>query len=221
MRYLLGAVAALLAAIAVPLAGAATSSAGKGQVGGPPTMAIGGLSAEEGKKTTPAIVIGRGHAYDGPVEIAAFGFKPPPDDPVGGKQFCVLVEYPPRDINFGSCGSALEPLEGGAIEINSQQQALGPKPVRYTEIGGVINPEVAKVRLFYHRHGDKKRAHVVIGHVTAELQNKLKQPALFGYFDAKVRGLVGFARFRARAYDAGGHLLDVANHLSRSAGRAR
>jgi hypothetical protein len=206
----------LLAAIAIPLAGAATTSAGKGQVGGPPTLPLG--QADEGKKITPALVIGRGSSYDGPVEITAYGWRAPPDTGSTGKQYCVWVEYLPDDIQSGTCASPLEPLDsGGPISIDSELQGISPKPRRYTAIGGRLTPEVASVRVSYRRHGSKKRFHVkaIVAQVSGKLQQRLGQPGPFGYFDAKIRGLVPLSRVRAQALDASGHVIGSADHLSR------
>jgi len=208
----LGAVAILLAAIAVPLAGAATTSAGKGQVGGPPTLPLG--PADEGKKITPALVIGRGRAYDGPVEIVAYGWRPPEDALSEGKEYCVWIEYPPDDIEYGTCASPLEPLEGsGAIQVDSEVQLLTPKRLRWTNIGGRLTPDVATVRVFFHRHGSEKRFHLkaTVAQVGGRLQQRLDQPAPFGYFNVKVRGLVPFRSFRVQALDAGGQVIGSAH----------
>lgn len=211
MRLPTAAMAVLLAVSAVPLASGATTSANKGQVGGPPTLPLG--PADEGKKVTPAIVIARGHTYDGPVEIAAYGWKPPPDDPIGGTQCCVWIEYPrTRDIIFGTCSDALDQQGArGPIDIASEDQQFSPKLRRNTQIGGLVDPEVARVRVSFHRKGRRHRSHVraLVAKVDGDLQQKLKQPGPFGYFNVKVRGLVPFKTFRAQAFDANGNLIDT------------
>jgi hypothetical protein len=205
----------LLAAIAIPLAGAATTSAGKGQIGGPPTLPLG--HEDEGKKTTKPIVIGRGQTYQGPAEIVAYGWNPPADadeDP-SQRNFCIWVEYPRQDdILFGTCAEADEP--NSAIEINGEVQGISPKRARFTEVDGLFRSDVASIRVTYQRQGKKRHAKTTIARVTPDLQQKLKLPQGFGYWDAKVRGVIKLRSFKARAFDAAGKPLGSTNHLSRN-----
>jgi hypothetical protein len=195
------------------VATAASISAQKGQVGGPPSLPLG--QADEGKKVTPALVIGRGPTYDGHVEITAYGWKPPADDPTGGKQFCTWIEYPPDDIEFGTCGTASTPPANGVIQIDSESQIVGgPPKKRWSRASGLITPKVAKVKVTFRRHGPKRHTTAVIGRVTDALRQKLDQPARFGYWDVKIRGHVRFSMLRARAFDADGNVLGTAKHLS-------
>ncbi len=209
LRKQLALAAAVLVAVAlVPIARAATSSVAKGQVGGPPTLNVG--PPEEGMQTTPALVIGRGQNYDGPVEIAAFGYKPPPGSGLGDKQVCIVVEYPKTDdIEFEVCG-----LPTQKVEITSQQQQVAPKSSRYTEAGGFVESDVASVRVTFHRKGKKKHAKVTLAKITPDLQEKLGLAKDLGYWDTKVPGLVNFKSFRAKAFDANGKLLGTAKHLT-------
>ena len=195
------------------VATAASISAQKGQVGGPPTLPLG--KADEGKKVTPALVIGRGPTYDGHAEITAYGWQPPADDPTGGKQFCTWIEYPPDEIEFGTCGPAETPPPNGVIDIDSESKIVGgPAKDRWSRASGLITPKVAKVRVTYRRGGAKKHANAVVGQVTADLQKKLDQPARFGYWDVKLRGSVRFSTVRAQALDADGDVLGSAKHLT-------
>ena len=209
-----GFLAGVLAFLCVAsLAAAATITAQKGQVGGPPTLPLG--AADEGKKVTPAVVIGRGPTYDGHVEITAYGWKPPADDPTGGKQFCTWIEYPPETIEFGTCGAAATPPANGVIQIDSESQIVGgPPKKRWSRASGLITSEVAKVKVTFQRHGPKRHTTAVVGQVTDALRQKLEQPTRFGYWDVKIRGHVRLSSLRARAFDADGNVLDSATHLS-------
>ncbi len=189
---------------------AASISAKKGHVGGPPTLKLG--HEDEGKKTTRPVVIGRGRTYDGHAEIVAYGWQPPPDGADGNKHFCVWVEYPPDDIQFGTCAETGQP--SSEIEISSELQGLGPKSARYTEVGGLMRSDVASVRVTYHRKRGRKRAKTTIAKVTAPLQSKLNLTEGFGYWDTKVHGLVPLKPFKAKAFDSQGKLLGTATHLT-------
>lgn len=193
-------------------ASAASISAGRGQVGGPPTVRLG--PPAEGKRTTPALVIGRGKTFDGLVELVAYGWLAPRDT-VGSasrKQFCVWVEYPPDEISPGTCGGPLDPGYQGAVAIDDRIRSFGPPGSRHTEIGGRLSPEVASVRVSYRRGGSARTVRVaaVVAQVGGPLQAKLKQPLPFGYFDAKLRGTVPLATIGVEAFDASGQLIGSA-----------
>jgi hypothetical protein len=49
-----------------------------------------------------------------------------------------------------------------------------------------------------------------VAQVDRDLERRLKQPAPFGFFYAKVRGLVGFGEFHAQALDAEGRVIGTA-----------
>lgn len=185
----------------------AFASPGKGEVGGPPTIPLG--PPDEGSKASPALVIGVGSALERTVELVAYAWKAPADL-AGAGDFCVWAEQPPSEVEYGTCASAL----GGAspIAIDMQTQLVVPKRARFTAIGGRIAPEVAAVRLYFHRHGSQKRSSVeaILGRVDGELQRRLKQPAPFGFFYAKIRGLVRFSAFKAQALDSSGRVLGTA-----------
>jgi hypothetical protein len=207
-----GAILVLLVVAAIPVARAASSSARKGQVGGPPTIPVG--KPDEGRKVTPAFVIGRGQSYDGPMEIVAYGMR---DSEVPGKEYCVLLEYlTTQDVEFGICGvDPREPLSGNnEIQIDSQIQLISPKRLRWSEVGGRVAPNVAQVRVTFHRHGSSKLFHsnAIVAQVSGALQQKLGQPVPFGFFDARVRGLAPSRSFHVQALDANGNVVGSDNH---------
>jgi hypothetical protein len=209
----------LIPVTAVPVARAVSSSAGKGQIGGPPTIPVG--KPEEGQKVTPPFVIGRGRQYDGPMEIVAYGVLS--DEPV--KEYCALFEYlTTRDVERergGGVGCGLDPQEpltgNNEIQIDSGVQRLSPRHLRWTEVGGRVAPNVARVRVRFHRFHSSQLRHIkaIVAHVSGALQQKLGQPVPFGVFDARIPGLAPFRGFRAQALDANGNVIGTDRHPPR------
>jgi hypothetical protein len=202
-------VVGIIIVVAVALAGlipAIVLGAAKiGEVGGPPTLKLG--PPDEGKRRSPALVIGRGQTFSGPLEIVAYGWLAPKDT-VGagasGKQFCVWTESLPDEISFGTCDL---PLTEGPISVDSGGGRIGPPKDRFTEVGGRLSPEVKTVRLDFRRSPDGRLLHVkaIVAQVDGELRRRLKQSARFGYFTARIRGTVATGAFRARAFDSAGN----------------
>jgi hypothetical protein len=184
----------------------ALASPGAGEVGGPPTVELG--PPDEGIQTSPARVIGVGSVVDGPVEIVAYGWEPEADSPPA--DFCVWVARPRRRENeFGTCGRSLDKTKRGAITLDMEIQTIAPKSARATSVGGRVSPTVDAVRLSFHRPGSKKqhRANSIVAQVSGALQQRLGQPAPFGFFYAKVRGAIGFGKFTAQALNAEGEVI--------------
>ncbi len=204
-----GAMLVLIALAAVQVARAATVSVGKGRVGGPPTIPVG--KPVEGEKLSPALVIGRGRQYDGPMEIVAFNFRDT-DQPL--TQYCSRFEYlATRDIALGPCGADPEEqlTPDNEIQIDCEQQRISPKNLRWTEVGGRVAANVARVRVRFHRFHSSRLRHIkaTVARVSGPLQQKLGQPVPFGVFDARVPGLVPFLGFRTQALDANGNVIGV------------
>jgi hypothetical protein len=190
---------------------AAVAMAGqRGQVGGPPTLALG--PPDEGKRTTPDLVIGRSDAFVGPVELVAYGWLAPPDSLPSRprKQLCIWVEYLPKEISPGMCGPLLDPEGDQKIVIDDQIQALGKPSQRFTEIGGRLTPDVVTVRVFYRRNGHEARSTAAVAQVSGGLQERLNQSVPFGYFALKIRGLVPWHSIRVRAYNSSGAVVGSA-----------
>lgn len=186
----------------------AWASPDKGEVGGPPTIELG--PPDEGTWTSPSLVIGVGAVIDGPVEIVARGWEAEADSPPA--DFCVFVEQPPHELQFGTCGRSLEKAGRGAVALDMVVQTVAPKFARATSVGGRISPEVAAVRVYFHRPGSKKlhRVNAVVGQADGDLQRRLKQPAPFGFFFGKIRGVIPFGGFRVQALDASGAVIGTA-----------
>jgi hypothetical protein len=56
----------------------------------------------------------------------------------------------------------------------------------------------------------QSRVVALVTQVNGDLQRRLKQPVPFGFFYAKVRGLVRFGAFKAQALDSSGNVIGVA-----------
>ena len=188
---------------ACTLNAAAVGASEKGQIGGPPTIKLG--PPVEGKRTSPALVIGRGSTAEGPAEIVAYGWKSEADS--APDAFCVWAEQLPDQVLFGTCGIA--PFRAGSIGMEMKIQTVQPRSARATYIGGVISPDVASVRISFRRPGSSKRFKVkpILGQVNGDLQQRLRQPAPFGFYYAQVKGLVKFRHVRVEALDAEGAVI--------------
>lgn len=193
----------------------------RGQVGGPPSIPLG--PPDEGKRTTPDLVIGRADTPFGTTELVAYGWLAPPDSLPSGprKQFCIWAEHLPKEISWGMCGFPLDPSGNQKIAIDSRGGTLGKPAQRFIEIGGRLTPDVASVRIFFSRDGRKGSSLATVAQVTGELQRKLHQAVPFGYFNAKVRGLVSWHSIRVEAYDSTGALIDEAGSTSSSVPHGR
>jgi hypothetical protein len=160
-------------------------------------------------------VIGVGRAYDGWVEIDAYGWRPPADSPGERHQVCVLVETKTESLGtFGSCfgsGGLFKP-----IAIESAPQIVSPKSLRSSIVAGSLAPDVARVEVSVRRPsgGKAERIPVTMGQVSGSLMRELHQETPFGYFFAKVRGVVPLKDIRATAFDAQGHKVGSTNSLS-------
>ena len=212
---------------AVVIGAAAASTNGPGAAGGPPTRPLG--PPDEGTQNTPSRVIGTGHAYDGWVEIDAYGWKPESNEQGEAQQFCAWIEYArSRYPSYGSCLGAGE--IDRPVTIEDVNALVKPKRLRYVEIGGALSPDVARVIVSFQRPGrsGKHRVNATVAQVSGALQGKLKQPAPFGFFVAKIRGHIRFKTVRATGFDAagsvigstrglGGHVITVARTVARLA----
>jgi hypothetical protein len=187
---------------------AAAASPSKSTVGGPPSIKLG--PPDEGTRTSPALIIGAGSVLGHPVQIVSYGWEPEADSPPA--DFCVWVEQPPREIEFGTCGTSLEGARRGAIALDMDVQAVASRSARATSVGGRVSPDVATVRLYFHRRGSKRQRRVdaIVAQVGGDLQNRLKQPAPFGFFYARVRGVMPFGAFKAQTLNAEGKVIGTA-----------
>lgn len=195
---------------AIPVSAAAP---GPGRVGGPPSRPLD--PPDEGARTTAARVIGVGHAYDGWLEIDAYGWRPPSATPGERHQLCAWIELEALSAPmYGSCFASGQ--IGQPIAIESNLSITSPKSLRDTEVGGPLASNVARVELSVKRPGHKKKIEGVqatVAQVSGRLQRELRQPRPFGYFYAKVRGMVPAKDITAIAYDASGRELGTTHGL--------
>jgi hypothetical protein len=200
----------MVAVLAVTISASAAVAGQQGQVGGPPTIALG--PPDEGERTTRDLVIGRGDTVTGPVELVAYGWLAPRDSlpPGPRKQLCIWVEHLPKEISPGMCGPLLDPEGGQKIAIDDRIGRLGKPAQRLTEIGGRLTPDVASVRISYRRNGHKASGKAVVAQVAGELQDRLRQPTPFGFFNLQIRGQVPWRSIRVQAYDDAGAVLETA-----------
>jgi hypothetical protein len=208
-------------AIASAEPGSVATAGQRGQVGGPPTIPLG--PPDEGKRTTPDLVIGRSDTSTGAVELVAYGWLAPRDSLPASprRQLCIWVEHLPKEISPGMCGPLLDPNGDQKIVIDDQIRALGKPAQRWTEIGGRLTPDVASVRVSYRRDGRKATGTATVAQVAGELQRKLRQPSPFGYFDLRIRGRVPWHSIRVQAYDSAGAVLGTAGPASSSTAHPR
>jgi hypothetical protein len=203
----------LAVALLSPVIPAFAAGLGPEKVGGEPTRPLG--PPDEGTQTTAARVIGVGRTYDGWLEIDAYGWRPPSDSSGERKKVCTWIEFEAEPApTFGSCFGAGE-LEQ-PIAIESASELVQPKRLRSSYIGGSLARDVVRVALRIERPGNKTpdRVQATVAHVDGPLQGKLKQSEPFGYFFAKVRGLVPAKDIHATAYDADGRKVGSTRGLS-------
>lgn len=199
-----------VALFAVAILAAVALAGQRGQVGGPPTVALG--PPDEGKRTTPDFVIGRGNTPNGAVELVAYGWLAPPDSlpPAPRKQLCVWIEHLPKEISPGMCGPLLDPEGAHEVIVDDRIQAMGKPAQRWTEIGGRLTPDVASVRVLYRRDGRTFASMATVAQVTGELQHKLHQPVPFGYFNLRIQGRIPWRSIRVQARDSAGAIVGTA-----------
>lgn len=188
----------------------------KGEIGGPPSTRL--APPDQGMQTTPALVIGRGRLFGGPVEIAGAGWSAPSFfETPGGGQLCVWIEYLVDQATSSMCGPVAQTASGEeTVYIESLGGGMGGNGSRETEIAGSLAPDVAFIRVSFSRQGTRRLfdADAVVAHVGGELQKCLKQPASFGYFVIKVRGRFIERSLRIRAFDKEGRFVGASQGVS-------
>jgi hypothetical protein len=191
----------------------AAGAAQKGKVGGLPTRHLN--PPDEGERLTPERVIAVGMADAGKLEVDAYGWQPPADgDDHEGPSVCTWIEAPPGSFPFYGTCFAPEGIHT-PVKILHDSEAIGPKAVRNTQIGGPAEPNVARVVFVVRRPGMAvERVDAVTCQVSGPLQEELGQTAPFGYFYGVIRGNVRSKYVEAVAYDAKGQKLGSTRGLS-------
>jgi hypothetical protein len=198
--------AVLLLALSAAWAAPLSASPAKGQIGGPPTRR---LPPPLGPKDTAALVIGRASQPKGHMEIVSYGARAHAYSP-SPQELCTWIEFVPGETEFASCGEIAElSEEERAVRVELFGGVIEPKAERSTELGGLVAANVASVKVRFHRRGRAKLYGVraTVAQVRGALQQRLRQPASFGYFFAQIKGRVPGKAIEVRAYDASGNLL--------------
>lgn len=127
------------------------------------------------------------------------------------------IGYANVDGGGETCGGNEPPSDGDAIQLNGVSHSSTSGRADYTEVRGLISPDVAGVRLRYTAGHNTRRVEAFVVQIDGRAQRKLKAPKPFGIFEATVPGCVKFKRFRATAFSASGQILGT----SRSSGFGR
>jgi len=154
-------------------------------------MALG--QPDEGKRTTPDIVIGRGRDFEGPVELVAYGWEMSEFAEAPQRGVCIWAAYlASREVVFQGCLLTEESRAGGAPETTTSTGKLQPRSERWTQFGGRISPDVSAVRVTFQRphRGGNFRVNPIVARVDGHLRRKLKMPEPFAFFTVRVAGLV-------------------------------
>lgn len=195
---------------------AASASSTKGTIGGPPSTPL--PPPDQGKQTSPALVIGQGRLFGDPVEIAGAGWSAPSYfETPGGGQLCVWIEYLAEQPTSSMCGPVAQRASGNeAIYIESFAEGMGTNGPREVDLSGSLALDVTSVQVSFRRRGSGQifHANAVVAAVSGELQERLKQPGPFGYFVVKARGKVITRSLRFRAFDNEGHFVGVSSGVS-------
>lgn len=188
----------------------------KGAIGGRPSALI--SSPTQGRRTTPALVIGRGSLLGGPVEIVGAGWSAPRYfETPGDGQLCVWVELLAAQESSLTCGPVAETAsDGKAVHIEAFREGGNSRGPREAEIAGSLSPDVASISVSFGRRGSPRIFHAkaVVARVSGDLQTSLKQPNPFGYFVSEVRGRFIARSLRIQAFDKEGHLVGISQGLS-------
>lgn len=186
---------------------------GKGKIGGRPSTRL--TPPDQGKQTTPALVIGRGHLFGGPVEIAGAGWSAPKYfETPGGGQFCVWVEFLAELSTSSMCGPVAQIASGKeTVYFESFREGMGTNGPREVELTGSLVPDVASVQVSFRRRGNPRifQTSAVVAFISGELQKSLEQPSPFGYFVIRVRGQFIASSLRIRALDKEGHFVGASD----------
>ncbi len=188
----------------------------KGKIGGRPSTRL--TPPDQGKQTTPALVIGHGRLLGGPVEIAGAGWSAPKYfETPGGGQFCVWIEYLAEQATSSMCGPVAQTASGKeTVYIESFSEGMGPNSPREVELTGSLAPGAASVQVSFRRRGSPRifQTSAVVALISGELQKSLKQPSPFGYFVIRVRGQFVASSLRIRALDKEGHFVGASDNGS-------
>jgi hypothetical protein len=202
----LGAVDATLALVVA--ISAAAGAVKKGTVGEAPTHPIG--PPDEGTRNSPCRVILAGKTYLGRVEVDAYGWNPPAEFETGeADALWADVEFGSPVAGWSYASSFVPEHIHRPVTIEALFWQDRPKSQRSTFVGGALEPGVGRVLLSYPRPNGKGtvRSDAVVSQVSGQLQQELHQSVPFGYFFARLPGIVQGKELQATAYGAHGQKL--------------
>jgi hypothetical protein len=157
------------------------------RIGGQPALDFPRVPAGSSNRAlSPALVVGRGPAFNGPVEIVAN------DSRLG---ICLWLDHPRQGETSGRCSDANPATGGGPVAVNLWARSLTHN---YSQWARALSPEVRRVGAFV----GGRRVSGVVAQVGGRLLRRLHQPRPFGYFSVTVAGCVPEQAFRVVAYDA-------------------
>jgi hypothetical protein len=148
------------------------------------------------KPLTDSVLIAAGQAFDAPVRISAY------DSTLG---LCIREFEGADNSKSVDCGpEAPLPPGGKAIEIDALGSSAFRHTARFSDVSGSLRTDVATVRVYFHRAGQRRAATAISGQVGAEDAARLHQSQLFGRFVSIVHGCVTGRDFKVVALAADG-----------------
>jgi len=178
-------------------------------VGGPPTNHIQRCDGHARPCGKP-YVLAEGRQIGDSREIV--GFK-------GGIGTCLSFESVELPNLPSPCDEDVTPVPKRALRVEFFGTASyagggthGGRTWTTTEIGGVLRPEVARVRATFFRRGTKHKQEAIVGQVDRDLARRVGFKATFGAFDLVMRGKPGNdgRPILLQTFTANGRLLDSA-----------
>jgi hypothetical protein len=148
------------------------------------------------KPLSDSVLIAAGKAFDAPVRISAY------DSTLG---LCIREFEGADNSKSVDCGpEAPLPQGGKAIEIDALGFSAFPHEAHFSDVGGSLRPDVATVRVYFHRAGQRRTATAISGQTSGEDAATLHQSQPFGRFVSIVHGCVTGRDFKVVALAADG-----------------
>lgn len=198
-RGMIGITASVVCAVALT----AVTSAGA-EVGNPPTNDYKRCDRYSNPCGDP-VIVAEGRQYGGPREVvgmsrnlgACLSFERP-DKPFG------LLTFP--------CDERVDPRPKEPLRVELILSVNAPEG-KWTEVGGVLHPGVARVQAVFRRGRRLRRKDAITSQLDRELSRAIGFERRVGVFDLGVAGHPlrpgRHRRFRLKTYDADGQLLGV------------
>jgi len=148
------------------------------------------------KPLSGSVLIAAGQRFDAPVRISAY------DSTLG---LCIREFEGADNSKSVQCGPEA-PLPQGeeAIEIDALGSSSSRQEARFSDVAGSLRTDVATVRVYFHRAGQRRRATAISGQASTEDAEALHQSQPFGRFVSIVHGCVTGRDFKVVALAADG-----------------